>query len=77
MSRKAISKATRLAVYDKCNHRCAYCGCELEYKDMQVDHIEAVYLNEYNKERNYKVLNDEHLIGLMTMFQTQRVQIMV
>ena len=41
MSRKAISKATRLAVYDKCNHRCAYCGCELEYKDMQVDHIEA------------------------------------
>ena len=61
MSRKAISKATRLAVYDKCNHRCAYCGCELEYKDMQVDHLEAVYLNEYNKERNYKVLNDDEL----------------
>lgn len=55
MSRKAISKATRLAVYDKCNHRCAYCGCELEYKDMQVDHIEAVYLNEYNKEKNIKL----------------------
>lgn len=48
MSRKAISKATRLAVYDKCNHRCAYCGCELDYKDMQVDHIEAVYLNACN-----------------------------
>lgn len=38
MSRKVIPKATRLVVYDKCNHRCAYCGCELEYKDMQVDH---------------------------------------
>lgn len=32
--RKAISKAVRLAVCDKCNHRCAYCGCPLEYKDM-------------------------------------------
>ena len=62
MSRKAISKAIRLAVYDKCNHRCAYCGCELEYKDMQADHVEAVYLNEYNKERNYKALNDDELI---------------
>lgn len=61
MNRKAISKSTRLAVYDKCNHRCAYCGCELDYKDMQVDHIEAVYLNEYNKERNYKALNDDEL----------------
>ena len=41
--------------------QCAYCGCELEYKDMQVDHIEAVYLNEYNKERNYKTLSDDEL----------------
>lgn len=54
MSRKAISKATRLAVYDKCNHRCAYCGCELEYKDMQADHVEAVYLNEYKIAKTIK-----------------------
>ena len=27
---------------------CAYCGCELEYKDMQVDHIESVYKAEYH-----------------------------
>lgn len=36
---KKIPKKTRLAVYEKCNHRCAYCGCDLKYEDMQVDHI--------------------------------------
>lgn len=34
---KKIPKKTRLAVYEKCNHRCAYCGCDLKYEDMQVD----------------------------------------
>ena len=41
-TRKPINKATRELVYNKCNGHCAYCGCELEYKDMQVDHITAV-----------------------------------
>lgn len=39
---KPISKETRQLVYNKCNGHCAYCGCELEYKDMQVDHVLAV-----------------------------------
>lgn len=42
---KAIPKKIRLALYEKYNHRCAYCGCDLEYKDMQVDHVESVYAN--------------------------------
>lgn len=42
---KAIPKIVRLEVYEKCNHRCAYCGCKLEYKDMQIDHIKSVYSN--------------------------------
>lgn len=46
MSRKPIPKKIRQQVYEKCNGHCAYCGCELEYKDMQVDHIESVYLAE-------------------------------
>lgn len=41
--RKQIPKATRLKVYKKYSGHCAYCGCELNYKDMQVDHIESVY----------------------------------
>ena len=39
MKRKTISKAVRLEVFKKCNGHCAYCGCILEYKDMQVDHV--------------------------------------
>ena len=40
---KAIPKKKRLAVYEKFNHRCAYCGCEVDYKDMQVDHVESLH----------------------------------
>ncbi|MBD5463965.1 MAG: HNH endonuclease [Lachnospiraceae bacterium] len=36
--RKKLTKVERKRVYDKCNGHCAYCGCELEYKNMQVDH---------------------------------------
>lgn len=41
--RKPINKQLRQQVYDKYNGHCAYCGCELEMKDMQIDHIESVY----------------------------------
>lgn len=36
-----ISKAVRQRVYEKCGGRCAYCGREIAYKDMQVDHFVA------------------------------------
>lgn len=42
-NRKAIPKEVRLQVYHKYNCRCAYCGCWIAYKDMQVDHLESVY----------------------------------
>lgn len=35
---KAI-KINRQQVYNKYNGHCAYCGCELTLKSMQVDHI--------------------------------------
>lgn len=40
--RRKLTKAERQAVYDKCNGHCAYCGCELAYKDMQVDHVQPI-----------------------------------
>ena len=43
----AFSKKFRENVYRKYNGHCAYCGCRLEYKDMQVDHIESRYRAEY------------------------------
>ena len=42
---KAIPKRIRQQLYEKYNHRCAYCGCNLEYKDMQVDHVKPVYVH--------------------------------
>ena len=46
--RKSIPKKTREKVYKMFNGHCAYCGCKLEYKDMQVDHIESVFKAEYH-----------------------------
>lgn len=42
IKRRKLSKAERLLIYDKCNRRCAYCGCDIEYKDMQVDHVKPL-----------------------------------
>lgn len=39
----AFSKKIRQQVYDKCNGHCAYCGREIAYSDMQVDHIHPQY----------------------------------
>ena len=49
MSRKAIPKKIREQVYQMFDGHCAYCGCKLEYKDMQVDHIKSVYASEWNR----------------------------
>lgn len=35
MKRKNFTKAERELVYQKYDKHCAYCGKELEYKDMQ------------------------------------------
>ena len=42
---KPIPRKIRQELYEKYNHKCAYCGCELDYKDMQVDHVKSVYAN--------------------------------
>ena len=36
-----MKRELREKVLNKYNSRCAYCGCKLEYEDMQVDHILA------------------------------------
>lgn len=38
-TRKKLTAAERRAVYDKLSGHCAYCGCDLDYEDMQVDHF--------------------------------------
>jgi 5-methylcytosine-specific restriction endonuclease McrA len=36
----SVTKAMRQQVYEKYGGHCAYCGRQIEYKEMQVDHIE-------------------------------------
>ena len=39
-----MNKEQRLQVYNKYNGHCAYCGNEIEYSEMQVDHILPMYI---------------------------------
>lgn len=48
--RKTLTPKQREAVYKKYDGHCAYCGCKLEYKDMQVDHVESVCKARFHKE---------------------------
>lgn len=43
VKRKAIPKKIRIKVYEKYNGHCAYCGCEIELGEMQVDHVKSLY----------------------------------
>ena len=56
---KKIPKETRINLYNRYNHKCAYCGCDLEYKDMQIDHVKSVYVN-----MDYKsIMTEEEMYG--------------
>lgn len=39
MKRRKLTQVERQEVYDKCKGHCAYCGCEIAFKEMQVDHV--------------------------------------
>lgn len=47
-----FSKKIRQQVYDKYGGHCAYCGREIAYEDMQVDHIHPQYLGGGNEIEN-------------------------
>jgi len=47
--RGCMKKELRKQIYEKYNGHCAYCGQHLEYKQMQVDHIEPVERPIYQK----------------------------
>ena len=60
MKHKAIPQKIRKMVYDKYNGHCAYCGCPLEYKDMQVDHVDSIWRTSVAK-NGCKDLTDEQM----------------
>lgn len=65
-NRKSISKTTRQKIYAKYNGHCAYCGKEIRYDEMQIDHLIPVMLiDSYNVARNIdreKVEAEENLM---------------
>ena len=52
--RKALSKEMRAQVYAMYGGRCAYCGREIDITEMQVDHVQAVYLGGEDEMANYR-----------------------
>lgn len=52
--RKALSKDMRREVYEMYSGHCAYCGREIDIKDMQVDHVQSVYLGGADELENYR-----------------------
>lgn len=55
VKRKSIPKKVREKVYKMYDGHCAYCGCEIDYKEMQVDHVKSLYWNGGTDEiSNYK-----------------------
>lgn len=53
MKRRKITKAQRLSVYNRYGGKCAYCGKEIRYDEMQVDHIKPLYLGGADDESNW------------------------
>lgn len=47
--RKSIPKKVRIEVYNKYDGHCAYCGKQIEYKDMQLDHLIPVQREWFKK----------------------------
>lgn len=55
-------KEQRIKVWLKYNKHCAYCGKEIEYKDMQVDHIEPLAYAPYPHDKKSAVYSFENLM---------------
>lgn len=66
--RKSISKKIREEIWHKYGEKCAYCGCDLEYKDMQIDHIKSFCAAEFDKK-----ITEDNLHGVDNMMPSCRM----
>lgn len=56
-----VKKEVRERVWLKYDKKCAYCGSDLEYKQMQIDHIQPYWYNATEEDcKRYKVTKGEH-----------------
>ena len=47
-----MKQSTRIEVYNKYNGHCAYCGREITYKQMQVDHFWPQFLAHFQPDKH-------------------------
>lgn len=59
-----MKKELREKVWKKYDCKCAYCGEDLEYKNMQVDHIRPQYLYEYGSKSEIPEYDKDDLRNL-------------
>ena len=57
-----MKKELRQKVWLKYNKHCAYCGKVLEYKNMQVDHLEPLAYAPFLDDKNSKVYSFKNLM---------------
>lgn len=57
---KEIKQSDRLETFKKYNGKCAYCGIDLKYSEMQVDHIIARRRGDI---QNEKIINGKNHIS--------------
>lgn len=50
--RRRLSKDERRKILRKTEGHCAYCGCELKYNEMQIDHIVPLHVGGEDRECN-------------------------
>lgn len=67
VKRKPIPKKTRIKVWEKYGKKCAYCGCDLEYKDMQVDHADSVAFAKWRKTNPEELDSEDNLMPACRM----------
>lgn len=62
-----VAVRLRKQVYKKCEGHCAYCGKELEFSQMEVDHLEPIYrkLDDAECVRQNILRGADHIENLM------------
>lgn len=74
--RKVLPKEIRRKVYEKYNGHCAYCGKEINYNEMQVDHATAFaqeyYANEEKRKRTARMIDDDSINDISNLMPSCR-----
>ena len=58
-NRRRLTAKERLKVYEKCKGHCAYCGCEIPFKEFHVDHVKCL--------RKYEYMDEMEVDGIANM----------